>query len=93
MKTPIKHSRTARSRPSRASFLEVFILDKHRGRLKQEWSNLNRRLNEIEGELEALERELKTKRQMLAVDMDQMGDGGASSFQEARNVRTMSITY
>ena len=56
MKTPIKHSLTTKSRPVKSSYLEIFIMDKHRSRLKQEKANLSRRINQIQKELASLDK-------------------------------------
>ncbi|MBU1340508.1 MAG: hypothetical protein KKE44_10400 [Proteobacteria bacterium] len=54
--TAIKHSLTTKSRPVKSSYLEIFIMDKHRSRLKQEKANLTRRINQIHKELASLDK-------------------------------------
>lgn len=93
VKSPIKHSLTAKSRPARASFLEVFILDKHRGRLRQEKANLTRRITEIDREIGLLDREIDAMRRKVEVDMGQLAGRVDGAPYEEPPVRTMPITY
>ena len=56
MRTATKHNIITKSRPAKSSYLEIFIMDKHRSRLKQEKANLSRRINQIQKELASLDK-------------------------------------
>ncbi|MBC8441228.1 MAG: hypothetical protein H8D87_16265 [Deltaproteobacteria bacterium] len=73
MKTAIKHSLTTKSRPVKSSYLEIFIMDKHRSRLKQEKANLSNRINQIHKELASLDKAI------AVMGKDVKGDIGSMS--------------
>ncbi|MBU1344138.1 MAG: hypothetical protein KKE44_20820 [Proteobacteria bacterium] len=69
----IKRSLTAKSRPVKSSYLGIFIMDKHRSRLRQEKANLTRRINLIDKELASLDKAI------AEMGKDVKGDIGSMS--------------
>ena len=71
-KTAIKHSLTTKSRPVKSSYLEIFIMDKHRSRLKQEKANLSCRINLIHKELASLDKAIAAMGRDVKEDIGSM---------------------
>ncbi|WP_139163872.1 hypothetical protein [Desulfoluna spongiiphila] len=92
MRTPIKHNIAAKFRPVQSSYLEMFILDKHRSRLRQERANLLRRIHEIEAELSCLDAKILEMRDGVEEEMDQMSDEPAAPGGET-GIRTIPLGY
>ena len=67
LKRGVRSRLTKKGRATRADYLEIFIREKHRARLNQEKSNLSRRINQIDGELACLEKEVKN----LKLDLEE----------------------
>jgi len=92
MRTPIKHNIAAKFRPVQSSYLEMFILDKHRSRLRQERANLLRRIHEIEAELSCLDAKIHEMRDGVEEEMDQMSDEPVGPGGET-GLRTIPLGY
>jgi len=71
-KTAIKHSLTTKSRPVKSSYLEIFIMDKHRSRLKQEKANLSCRINQIHKEIASLDKAIAAMGRDVKEDLGSM---------------------
>ncbi|MBU0465625.1 MAG: hypothetical protein KKE12_18855, partial [Proteobacteria bacterium] len=56
IRTATKNNISAKSWPVKSSYLEMFIMNNHRSRLKREKANLNLRFNQIQSELASLDK-------------------------------------
>lgn len=95
IKTPIKHSLTTKSRPVKSGYLEIFIMDKHRSRLKQERANLSTRIYEIDKELAALDKAIAVMGRDVGGDIGFMSPpAAAASFaKEVETIKRMTFKY
>ncbi len=93
----IKHGLTTKSRPVKSSYLEIFILDKHRSRLRKEKANLTRRINQIHKELAALDKAIATMGKDVKGDIGLISPSTAiTSIKEIDTMDTikrMSLKY
>ena len=94
MRTAIKHSTITKSRPVKSSYLEMFIMDNHRSRLKQEKANLNRRINQIQKELASLDKAVVVMGKNVKSDIASMSNKSIRfSKDDISTINTMSLTY
>lgn len=92
MRTPLKHNLGSKFRPMRSTYLEMFILDKHRSRLGQEKANLSRRIAQIEAELVGLNHKIEVMKGEMESEMNQMGDEASETGMEP-GIRTQPMGY
>ena len=94
MRTAIKHKIITKSRPVKSSYLEMFIMDNHRSRLKQEKANLNRRINQIQKELTSLDKAVVVMGKNVKSDIASMSNKSIRfSKDDISTINTMSLTY
>ena len=93
MRTPIKHNLAAKFRPVQSGYLEMFSLDKHRTRLRQERANLLRRVHEIEAELVGLDAKIREMRSGVEEEMEQMDEEQVEKQGPESGIRTMPLGY
>ncbi len=93
MPTPIRRNLAAKFRPVQSSYLEMFILDKHRARLRQEKANLSRRILEIESELAGLNDKITEMRNGVEYEMDQVAHEPTTNSADEAALRTMALGY
>lgn len=93
MKTPIKHGMTTRSRTPNSSFLEIFIMDKHRTRLNQERANLARRIGEIDHEIAALNKQINNLKKEVGMNLNTMSGESVARGCDLKTVKSMPLTY
>ena len=92
LKTGVKSRSTKKGRTTQADYLEIFIREKHRARLHQEKTNLNRRINQINVELECLEKEVKNLKLELEEDKP-MSKAADKIDRIPKTLKTISIDY
>ncbi|MCF8074745.1 MAG: hypothetical protein K9K87_01040 [Desulfotignum sp.] len=99
-KTAIKHSLTTKSRPVKSSYLEIFIMDKHRSRLKQEKANLSYRINQIHKELASLDKAIAAMSRDVKEDVGSMSPLSTiksskeiDPVKEIDTIKRMSLKY
>ena len=94
MRTAIKHNIITNSRPVKSSYLEMFIMDNHRSRLKQEKANLNRRINQIQSELASLDKAISMLGKKVKGGIASMSNKSIRfSNDDISTIKTMSLTY
>ena len=95
IKTPIKHNLTTKSRPVKSSYLEIFIMDKHRSRLKQERANLSDKIYEIDKELASLDKAIALMGRDVGEDIGFLSPPAtaASLVKEVETIKRMTFKY
>jgi CII-binding regulator of phage lambda lysogenization HflD len=92
IKSPIKSNMTTKYRPKRRDYLEIFILEKHKSRMIQERSNLGCRVNQIDQDIEKINKSIEQLRQEIdhevghALPMER-------GVQAPKNLKKMTVTY
>ena len=81
-----------RGHNTRSDYLEVFIREKHKARLHQEKTNLNRRINQINEELACLEKEVKNLKLELEEDKPR-AEASDNIERIPKTLKTISINY
>lgn len=92
LKTGVGFNLRKKGHSTQADYLEIFIREKHRARLNQERSNLNRRINQIDGELACLEKEVKNLKLELEEDKS-MAKVTDKTERIPKTLKTISIDY
>ena len=97
LKTPLKSNITTKSQPTQSSYMEIFILDKHKTQKKQEKNNLERRIKELNSLIEKINKkmdEIKKKIDIRDNEKDnESEDIDMENDVQLNSIRKISIGY
>jgi predicted RNase H-like nuclease (RuvC/YqgF family) len=93
LKTPIKCGITTKSRPVRSDHLEIYVLEKHRLRLKQERANISRRIDQIDAELSNINERIYSMKTEVEQDICNMSHENITNSDNIKTLRKMPLNY